>query len=83
MTTTSRRLRFARDAVESVVGALELLPESDEKRRLLHDALACRRVIDGWADEAPTTEQREAAMTRVLKLHIAAARLARTARGGP
>jgi hypothetical protein len=83
MTTMSRRLRFARDAVESVVSALEVLPESDERQRLLRDAHACRSAIDGWADEAPTAEQHEAAMQRTLQLHIAVARLARLTRGGP
>lgn len=80
MSSTSRRLRFARDAIDAVVSVLEALPESDERNRLLGDAHGCKRTIDGWADEAPSVEEHERAMQGMLKLHIAAAKLARTAR---
>jgi hypothetical protein len=80
--SVSRRLRFAREAIEAVVGVLTSLPDCAEKQQLVDEARACERTIDGWSHQAPTSEQHEATMKRVLKLHIAAARLARISRGG-
>jgi hypothetical protein len=80
--TVSRRLKFARDAVEAVVGMLTGLPDGRERRRLVDDASECEREIQGWDQRPPTPEQHEEMMKRVLGLHIAAATLARSSRGG-
>lgn len=81
MATLSGRMTFAQEAVQSATEVLSRLPESDDKQRLRGEAYACVRAIERWKHEAPTLEQHEALMKRILKLHIDAARLARTTAG--
>jgi hypothetical protein len=81
MATPSGRTKFAQEAVQSAVEVLGRLPESDDKQRLRGEAYACERAIERWKHQAPTPEQQEATMKRILKLHIEAARLARACAG--
>ncbi len=81
MSTPSRRVRFAQEAVQSATEVLGRLPESDDKQRLRGEAYACERTIEGWKHQAPTPEQHEATMKRILRLHVEAARLARACAG--
>jgi hypothetical protein len=78
--TASRRLKFARDAVEVAIGLLETLPGSDDRDQLLAEARACHESVEGWSLNAPTPEQHEATMKAILKLHVEASRLGREAR---
>ena len=78
--TASKRLKFARDAVEVAIGLLETLPESTDKAQLLGEARACFESVESWDQNAPTTEEHEATMRTILKLHMEASRLGREAR---
>jgi hypothetical protein len=77
MRAQSRRLAFVLDAIAVVLEALDGAPEGDEKERLVGEALRCEQCAKGWRDTAPTGEQREELMKRVLGLHVATARLRR------
>jgi hypothetical protein len=77
--TASKRLKFARDAVEVAIGLLETLPESAHRERLLGEARACHESVEGWSQNAPSAEQHEATMRAILKLHMEASRLGREA----
>mgnify|MGYP001197291293 CR=1 FL=1 len=57
--------------------ALSRVPASDESQRLAGEARACQRVVHSWRHAAPSAEEREALMKRVLNLHIATAQLRR------
>jgi len=76
---SSKRTDLARGAVDAAVAALASLPDSDEKSRLLVEAESCARAIQSWPDRPPTSEEREAMMKRVLRLHVAVAALQREA----
>jgi hypothetical protein len=78
--TASKRLKFARDAVEVAIGLLETLPGSELRDQLLGEARACHASVEGWSDNAPTPEQHEATMKAILKLHLEASRLGRETR---
>jgi len=77
--TASKRLKFARDAVEVAIGLLETLPESTLRERLLGEARACCESVEGWDQNAPSAEEHEATMRTILKLHVEASRLGREA----
>lgn len=76
---SSKRTNLALGATHAAVGVLARLPDSDEKRRLLVEAEACRRHIQDWSDQSPTPEAREAVMKRVLALHLSVTALRRSA----
>ncbi len=77
--TGSRRVKFARDAVDAAIGLIEALPGSADRDRLLAEARACHDAVEGWHARAPTPEQHEETMRVILKLHQEASRLGRTA----
>ena len=77
--TASKRLKFARDAVEVAIGLLETLPGSALKDRLLEEARACHASVECWSERAPTADEHEATMRAILKLHLEASRLGREA----
>jgi hypothetical protein len=77
--TASKRLKFARDAVDAATALLKTLPESMDKHQLLAEARACHDSVEGWSQSAPSQEAHEATMRTILKLHMAAARLGRGA----
>lgn len=77
--TASKRLKFARDAVEVAIGLLETLPGSALREQLLEKARACHACVEGWSEKAPTPDEHEAAMKTILGLHMEASRLAREA----
>lgn len=76
----SKRLRFARDAVDAVVTLLQTLPASAVKTQLLSEAEGCRAAVEAWTSLPPTLQEHEKTMKAILKLHMAAARLGRAAR---
>lgn len=78
--TASRRLKFARDAVEVAIALLETLPGSTQRDRLLSEARECHQAVEGWSAKAPTAEEHEATMKAILRLHMAASRLGRATR---
>jgi hypothetical protein len=72
MPPASKRVALALDAIDAVLELLSRAPHSDERRRLSDEARWCERLVRGWELEAPTSEQREVVMKRILNLHIAA-----------
>lgn len=78
MAHVSKRLALVRDAIEIVLRRLSTLPPSTEVEELRVRAEECLREADAWGQTAPTMEQREALMKRVLGLHTAIARLERS-----
>ena len=81
MRTTSKRSSLALDAVHAAIDALARALDSDDKARLLEEARACESVVEGWRDAAPSSQDREALMRRVLALNVAVAKLQRDASG--
>lgn len=75
----SKRTNLALGAVDAAVAALASLPDSGEKSRLLVEAESCARAIQSWPDRQVTSEEREAMMKRLLRLHVAVASLQREA----
>jgi hypothetical protein len=82
MKAVSGRMRFAHEAVEALSGALSALSDSVEKETLVGEAEECRRSIEKWNEHPPSSEQRERVMDRILKLHVATARLQKSSRYG-
>lgn len=76
---SSKRTNLALGAVDAAVAALASLPDSGEKSRLLVEAGSCACAIQSWRDRPPASEEREAMMKRVLRLHVAVAALQREA----
>ena len=75
----SRQMSFALDAIAAALEVLAGAPESEDKRRLISEAHACEEAAREWKQQAPSAEQREGLMKRVLKIHVATARLRRGA----
>jgi hypothetical protein len=75
--TVSKRASLAVDAIHAALGALSKLPTSAELIRLVEEAHACEKVVEGWAHAPPAPEERERTMKRILALNVAVAKLGR------
>ncbi len=74
--TLSKGIVVVLEAIDLTLERLALVPDGPEARELHQATLACAKVAEGWRNKAPSAEQREALMKRVLALHVAASRLA-------
>lgn len=81
MALPSRRLTLVRDAIDVVLRRLAALPSTPDVDELRARAMECVHEADGWKAAAPTAEERERLMKRVLGLHTAVAKLERQAAG--
>jgi hypothetical protein len=77
MRAPTKRMSLVLDAIEIALGQLAKLPDSPEVEELRTKALVYERDAKHWSEKAPTSEQREAMMKKVLALHILVTKLAR------
>jgi hypothetical protein len=77
------RIEFVLEAIQAAVTIVAPLPASEESRRISRDASALRSSVEGWRQQPPTRAMRDEIMQRVLRLHVAAATLARLSPTGP
>jgi hypothetical protein len=68
-------MSIVNDAIDAVVRCLSGLPPSSDVDELRGRAEECLRVLDGWKVSAPTTEERNKLLNRVLRLHVEVAKL--------
>jgi hypothetical protein len=77
MSRPSKRTSVLLEAIELAKKPLAHVAEGTERAELLREAEECARIVHLWAAEAPTGEQRDAMMQRVLRMHLTVARLCR------
>jgi hypothetical protein len=80
-TSASLRLFRVKDAIEVVARRLAALPPSTEVDELRLKVDESRREADDWKLSPPNAEERERLMRRVLRLHVAAAKVERQIQG--
>jgi len=66
------------DAIRQAWAVVSSLPESEEARQLGDQCLAYQHMAERWTQEAPTVEEREALMKKVVELHIGVIRARRS-----
>jgi vacuolar-type H+-ATPase subunit E/Vma4 len=79
MARPSRRLSITRDAVEIVLRRLSSMATSPEVEDLRARAQECLQKVEGWKVAAPTAEERDRLMKRILNLHVEVASMERQA----
>jgi|HubBroStandDraft_4_1064222.scaffolds.fasta_scaffold905114_1 hypothetical protein len=80
-TSPSLRLFRVKDAIEVVVRRLAALPQSVAVEELRVKIEESRREADDWKVSPPNAEERERLMRRVLRLHVAVAKVERQIQG--
>jgi hypothetical protein len=72
-----KEMRLVVDAVNVVLRELATMPDSRDARKLRETAGAYIDEAYHWSERAPSAEEREALMKKVLALHMKMSRLAR------
>lgn len=79
----SKRTALALDAVRLALASLRVMPDSKEARALREACVSWERVVKDWEHSAPTAEDRERAMKRLVALHVAVTKLRRRSESPP
>ena len=73
----SKRTAVVHNAIKTALASLTVFPDSEEARELRERCLTYQATTSEWTHTAPTPEEREAMMKKVVALHVAVTKLRR------
>jgi hypothetical protein len=73
-------VRRVRQAIETAQRSLSSFPETEDVRRLMHQAAGLSAEVEDWAASPPSSEACDRVMRCVMAIHIGTVQVARAAR---